>query len=65
MEQPKIFTLTDIEKQGHLWKRLKKYLEDENEKDRLRNDSMSLTQEETLIIRARISIRKSLLNLDN
>jgi len=65
MEQPKIFILTDVEKQGHLWKRLKQYLEEENEKDRLRNDSMALTQEETLIIRARISIRKSLLNLDN
>lgn len=65
MEQPKIFILTEGEKQGHLWKRLKQHLEEENDKDRLRNDCMSLTQEETLIIRARISIRKSLLNLDN
>ncbi len=58
------FALTDMDKCSDFWLRLKAYLESENNKDRLRNDNQSLTEDETRLIRARIAVRKSLLNLD-
>ena len=64
MEQPNVFMLSIVDKQSDLWRRLKDYLETENDKDRVRNDNSTLSFEETQTIRARIAVRKSLLNLD-
>lgn len=64
MEQPNVFMLSIVDKQSDLWRRLKHYLETENDKDRVRNDNSTLSFEETQTIRARIAVRKSLLNLD-
>ena len=64
MEQPNVFMLSIVDKQSYLWRRLKHYLETENDKDRVRNDNSTLSFEETQTIRARIAVRKSLLNLD-
>lgn len=64
MEQPNVFMLSVVDKQSDLWRRLKHYLETENDKDRVRNDNSTLSFEETQTIRARIAVRKSLLNLD-
>lgn len=64
MQPPDRFELTEVEKRSLLWQRLKDFLEKENEKDRIRNDSMDLSEEETRNIRAMIAARKSLLKLD-
>ena len=64
MEQPNVFMLSIVDKQSDLWRRLKHYLETENDKDRVRNDNSTPSFEETQTIRARIAVRKSLLNLD-
>lgn len=64
MEQPNVFMLSVVDKHSDLWRRLKHYLETENDKDRVRNDNSTLSFEETQTIRARIAVRKSLLNLD-
>lgn len=64
MQPPDRFELTQEDKNSLLWKRLKEFYEQENDKDRKRNDDLSLTEDETRNIRAMIAARKSLLKLD-
>lgn len=64
IDKPESFVLTGEESCSNLWAKLSKYLEEENARDRARNDDPRLSQEETQYIRARIAVRKSILNLD-
>ncbi|MFA7253824.1 MAG: hypothetical protein WC107_04675 [Patescibacteria group bacterium] len=64
IKPPERFELTDAEKHSVLWQRLKEFLKRENDRDRLKNDCINLSDEETRNLRAMIAARKSLLNLD-
>lgn len=62
---PDYLSLTDGEKNSGVWLKIKAFLEEQNNRDRRRNDDMTLTKEETRNLRAMIAARKSLLNLDH
>jgi hypothetical protein len=64
IQPPEDFSLTDSERNSQVWKKLKRYLEEANESDRKKNDSMSLGNKQTRNLRAMIAARKSLLQLD-
>lgn len=61
---PETFALTPGEKGSALWGKLRRYLEECNNDDRRKNDSMDLSEQETRNLRAMIAARKSLLDLD-
>ncbi len=58
------FRMTEQEKNSQLWLRLKEHLERLNDRDRIRNDDTSLSEEQTRVLRCTIRARKDLINSD-
>lgn len=58
------FTLTQVDKNSHLWRRLKRHLEDKRAELRAQNDNITLDERQTAAKRGRISELTELLALD-